>query len=349
MDLNRYAHRAVALAIALAISVIAAAPPAMAAVGASDATGPALSQSRVITYCTSLDTKCPIQCFSVGARPHSNGAMITDAWRESHAFYGRTPEEIQQKFAVVIARNLSKSDASTIVSRLTDKELSDLATLYQASAPAGDTSIYRELAKHLDAKQLVRAAVAFGTAPISTAVHSFSDANVQRAFSAQMVMNLQASHSDGPNRAGVLAMGTMAASASQRLFMTLQEIYLDYRTDPVGSLGVRDALVETGMDVTPELWGAAQGGTWVGQQLNNLIETYAPGLDDAIGGTEYSIILDINSATTEFEQGQYEQSMDSLFGSPLGSIGDYTGDDDVGASYGFYEGELDGGGDGGGC
>lgn len=340
MDLQRYVHHAITLAVACVLAVGVAPSVVAAPSAANDAVG-TVSQQRVTPYCYSMEPSCPIKCYASGVRARSRGAVITEAWRNSHAFYGRTSEEVQQKFAVVIERNLSRKGSNAVFSNLSTKELSDLAQLYVASAPAGDTGLYRILAKRLDAQQLVRAAAAFGTAPISSAVREYSSARVQRTFTAQMVMNLQASHSDGPKGARMQAIGTMATS---HLFMTLQEIYLDFRTDPVGGLGVRDALVETGTYAGGELSLAWTGGSLAGDALNSLIQTYAPSLYNAIGGTEVQMVQDIEDATTEFGQGHYEQSLDSLFGSPLGSIGDYTGDDDVGASYGFYESQVGGGG-----
>lgn len=162
---------------------------------------------------------------------------------------------------------------------------------------------------------------------------SYSSADVKRAFSKQMAVNVEAAQSVGT--IDVSPIRTMAPNIN----MTLNEIYLDFRTDPVGSLGVRDALVETGLYAGADLTATWTVGNLIGQGLNYVIETYDPGLGDAIGGTEYGMVQDIEQAASEFQQGQYEHSIDALFGSPLGDIDDYAGDDDVGGSYAFYESE----------
>ncbi|HEU0276970.1 MAG TPA: hypothetical protein VFQ95_04015 [Rhodanobacteraceae bacterium] len=264
--------------------------------------------------------------------------MISEAYRQSRAFLGSTPEEVQAGFAATIERHFARPGAAAVFARLSDKELSDLAALYKSSAPVGDVDLYRTLASRLDANQLIRAAVAFGAAPVEAAVRSVASATVEGAFTAELALDAQAAQSTGA--VGVSGIHTMTPNVG----MTLREIYLDFRTDPVGSLGVRDALAETGFYVGSELVGAATVGYALGQGLNYLIENYAPGLDQAIGGTEYNMVQDMQSAATEFEQGRYEKSIDALFGSPLANAGDYAGDDDVGGSYAFYEDDLSGSG-----
>jgi hypothetical protein len=64
--------------------------------------------------------------------------------------------------------------------------------------------------------------------------------------------------------------------------MTLYEIYLDYRTAPVGSVGPPAAIAETAPYAGGWLaasWGA---GYAFGTEIHNLIEEFDPALDDVI-------------------------------------------------------------------
>lgn len=126
--------------------------------------------------------------------------------------------------------------------------------------------------------------------------------------------------------------------------MTLREIYLEYRTAPVGSLSPGAALSETTIYAGTRLYVAWQAGYAFGTVIrNDIILSFAPSFDNVLGGTIDSAIQNINDATTEWQQGNWEGAADSLFGTSLGDTGDYSGDWQTGASYDFYEGG------GGGC
>jgi hypothetical protein len=125
---------------------------------------------------------------------------------------------------------------------------------------------------------------------------------------------------------------------------TIGEIYLDYRTAPWGSLGVTDALYETAVDVSAAVGFAWEGGQALGTAINSLIETYDLPLYDQISGTVGGMAEQVQDATTEFEQGKYEDSFDSLFGMPLSDSTD--GDYDVTLSMAYW---YESGGDGQHC
>ena len=88
----------------------------------------------------------------------------------------------------------------------------------------------------------------------------------------------------------------VASGAGPYLNLTPYEIYLSFRTAPIGSLGVTGALYETTMLMSKELTLAFGVGYTAGTLIAPLIRDYAPSLWDAIGGTLYNIVESISSA-----------------------------------------------------
>jgi hypothetical protein len=118
--------------------------------------------------------------------------------------------------------------------------------------------------------------------------------------------------------------------------MTLEEIYLEYRTAPIGSLSRAGALAETAQFAGVHLAGAAWAGQLIGTGISWLIQTYAPSLDDAIGGTIGGMIDNFWSASNEMQEGHFEAAFDSLFGFPVTYGSDPYGDWDISAPMMFY-------------
>lgn len=267
---------------------------------------------------------------------HPSGALITPAYRQARAFLGTTPDEIQAKFSVIQEMNFSKGDAKQIVSHLSDRELADIAYFYRQSAPTGDNQLLMILAQKLDSSSLVRVAKAFGSNATRAAVKTFAPKDVQEAFVQQLAItpNVPTSEEALPS---ALAFGG-AHTMEPNHFMTIPEIYLDFRTAPVGSLGVGAALTETAIYSGTSLMAAWGVGYEFGTVIHDdVIEPYAPQWDDVIGGTIQSAIEDVDDALDEWDQGNFERGVDDLFNTSLGNTGDYTGDWDVGNSYEFYE------------
>lgn len=274
--------------------------------------------------------------------------MITPAYAKARAFLGSTPEEIQQKFAAIQEMNFAQGNAKLIISRLSDKELASIAYYYNQSAPAGENGLLRIIAQKADAGSLVRVAKAFGSAATQQAVKNFAPASVQQDFSREMAMNPGIS-----SRAATAAEATVpmasASTEAQSLAdgeQAMDHIYLDYRTAPVGNTSVQAGLMEAGMYAS---LGATSLGWWIGHDVLGPVANYEvqkndPSLYNDIGGTIDSAIQNIANAGTELQQGQYENAWDSVFGSPLGLLGDFSGDWNVGASYQDYEQSGGGGG-----
>jgi hypothetical protein len=68
---------------------------------------------------------------------------------------------------------------------------------------------------------------------------------------------------------------------------------------------------------------------------NQVLQTYAPALYDAIGGTVVGMVDQVQAATSSFAQGDVEAGMDHLFGLPVPLRS--GNDDSVAISMGLYE------------
>ncbi|TAA44924.1 hypothetical protein EA655_08485 [Pseudoxanthomonas winnipegensis] len=111
--------------------------------------------------------------------------------------------------------------------------------------------------------------------------------------------------------------------------MTLEDIYLDFRTAPVGNLSATSALSETAIFAASRLAPAAAAGTAIGTGISYLIQTYDPSLDDAIGGTIAASLDNFQAAGSDIEKGHYESAYDDMFGFPLTNSFAPLGDWDV--------------------
>lgn len=282
----------------------------------------------------------PIKCNGLERPPQV--PLVDPAYEKATAFLGTTPDEIQQKFASIQELNFTQGNAQQVVSRLSDAELHDLAYFYNRSAPVGSSTLLRTFAKKLDGASLIRIAMAFGSDATQSAVQAYAPAQVQADFAQRLAVT-----SDIPTDAPFAPSTTMGGGGAvvdsgspPNANETFPEIYMDYRTAPVGSQGAAVAIAETtlfsGTDFGP-LLEAGWDGYEIGTQIHDLIEQYDPALDDVIGGTIAQAVENIDEAENEWDQGDYESAADDLFGGPIDETGDFDGDWDVGESYEFYE------------
>jgi hypothetical protein len=242
-------------------------------------------------------------------------ATVPDSNPAGSSPQGQTPKEIHDRFATIIEHNFNTSTAN-LVDRLHDDELASLAERY-ADATGGQTApLLDRMASTLPAGSLTRVAQAFGYKATAAAVARKAPPQVAGEFLAAMAGSDAAAVS-GPQR------------AAPTVDMTINEVYLEFRTAPVGSLSVSGALAETAMFVGGRLAFAYSTGYAVGTGIRWLLENYAPSVDNAIGAGVASVVDSLSRATDYVEQGQLEQDLDGLFGSPIESSGDYSGDWDV--------------------
>lgn len=247
------------------------------------------------------------------------------------------PQLIEQNLAM-----RSVQGATAVIDNLTDKELGDLAHFYtQALNDTGHRGLLLPiLAYRLDGVRLGRLSKHFGYAPVYAAVVQFTPEKIE-AFNAN----------SSPSYMGSGGVSTYAG-AGQFLNYTLYEIYLSFRTAPVGALGVTGALYETGATIAQPLGWAFLAGTTAGIATGSLIQTYNPPLWDAIGGTVAGMVDNITKAGSQLLQGDAEKAAGSLFGLSFdvsNAQSSYGGDYGASASWEFEASQGSPGTGGGSC
>jgi hypothetical protein len=235
---------------------------------------------------------------------------------------GTTPDEIHANFSTMIENNFGNGNAEHVLSNLSERELRDLAALYVARTQGQTQPLLKIFAQSLSDQSLIRAAKVFGTEQVSAAVSAYATPNVQSSFNVGIASLRSNSGLTQPASELATPMGGPAPTVD----MTLSEIYLEFRTAPVGSLGVRAAISEASMFAASRLYPAYLVGDAIGGQISNLIETYDPSLNDAIGGTVAGMVDASNQSWDLAKQGQYQASFDALFGYPVSTSGNRAGD-----------------------
>lgn len=133
---------------------------------------------------------------------------------------------------------------------------------------------------------------------------------------------------------------------------TVYEIYLSYRTAPMGSLSVQAAIYETAVFAGQRLISAYGAGYAVGTALSLLIQTYAPSLHVAIGYGIYTAVDWLSSAwsTSNMQQiGHAQQNSFPMFGVPSYHSSYFPSFGDYGITYEWSHMQGGGGGCGYNC
>ncbi|HEU4991329.1 MAG TPA: hypothetical protein VFT52_02420 [Luteimonas sp.] len=236
---------------------------------------------------------------------------------------GTTPAEIEHRFVRVVTANLANAGTASRIARLSDKELGAIAWHAGQGAATDRAQLLKLFATRLDAASLVRVAHAFGRAPVQAAVHAYASPEIRAAFDAE------AAGFAPPPEGGGGGGGGGGSYPRPNLNMTLEEIYLEFRTAPVGSLSPAASLAETSMYAGGWLYLAYKTGDKVGTEIHELIETYDPRADATLGEIIGSMVENFWLATDAVEQGHYEAAFDDLFGFPVTNSSDPWGDWDV--------------------
>ncbi|RDS80020.1 hypothetical protein DWU99_20410 [Dyella psychrodurans] len=223
---------------------------------------------------------------------------------------------MQANFADIIEANFQYGSTEHLLNGLSERELNDLADLYAIRTQGNTQPLLKIFAKRLSDQSLIRVAKVFGTKQVSAAVNEYASPDIQSSF------NTKVAAIDPVQPLSGLA----TPMAAPTLDMTLQEIYLEFRTAPVGSVGPTAAIAETTMYSAIWLTAAWKTGTAIGNQLHDLIVTYDPSLDDAIGGTVAGMVDQANQSWDQFTQGEYQNSFDALFGYPVTNSENPAGD-----------------------
>ncbi|WNL46534.1 hypothetical protein RKE25_02540 [Dyella sp. BiH032] len=238
---------------------------------------------------------------------------------------GTTPEEIHAKFANVVEANFTHGSPSQIMSRLSDKELAGIARVYKQSNAGRPPKLLDIMASRLSAKDLVRVAGTFGVSDVSAAVQRSASPSVAMLYTSRVA-------------AGEVKIPTtimpMSGPAPTR-YMTLEEIYLEFRTAPVGSLGPGAALSETVIYAGGNLIAAWGVGSAIGTGIATLIQDNDPDAWDAIGGTTAGVVERVQNAANDIsntsgtQRGVAEHSADGMFNYPVSNSFNFYGDWDV--------------------
>lgn len=236
---------------------------------------------------------------------------------------GTTPEEVDARFAGVVETNFTQGSTSLVLSRLSDKELAAIARIYKQTNAGRAPKLLDVFASRLSARELVRVAGTFGVSDVSAAVQRSASPSVAALYNTRVAA--------GEVKVPTTTIMPMSGPAPTR-YMTLEEIYLEFRTAPVGSLGPGAALSETAIFAGTELIGAAYIGNQIGTKIASLIQEYDPGAWDAIGGTTAGVVDRVQNAVNNITnssgqmRGVYEHNSDSIYGYPVSASGDPYGD-----------------------
>jgi hypothetical protein len=264
----------------------------------------------------------PLASYAADQRIGEGDAMESGALMPATSILGNSPQQIHANFASIIESNFRTGNAEEIIRNLSAQELSDLATRYQAESPQGVGPLLAIMAARLSDQGLMKIGQTFGRDNVQNAVNTYSSPEMKAAVT--------------PELAALPATNMVKPMATPTVDMTISEIYLEFRTAPVGSLSAQGALAETAMFAAGRLVPAAWVGNAIGTQINNAINTYDPALGDAIGGTVYGMVNQIQAAQGDVRQGQYLKAVDDLFGDPVWNSGNKAGDFDVSLSMRNY-------------
>lgn len=264
-----------------------------------------------------------------------------------NAVFGSTQKEVDARFAATIEANFNQASAEHTIEHLSDRELTDLASMYQSKAGTGNSRLLSILAARLSDQALLRVASAFGKDAVRQAVLL----NAAPAVKASVLAKFEAVT---PMQMPLPPPGPPSTNWTN----TLREIYLDYRTSPALNLSTAESLSATSLYTAGAVYGAWQAGWAIGTGLNSLIETYDPSLGDAIGGTVAGMLNAGQQAAYQLGQGHFQSAFDSLFDYPITNSSNPSGPNGLTdpmvqyyQEYGPPAGDSGywGGGGGGGC
>ncbi|MFT7722312.1 MAG: hypothetical protein QM788_05720 [Roseateles sp.] len=186
---------------------------------------------------------------------------------------------ISENFQLIVEQNFRKmkpDEMRALLHSLSDAELNDLAMLYNRSAlNSGMNAVLLDtIAISADAAAIRRVGDHFGFEDTYAAVYRSAPAN---AYALTRALNPSTSRATTVSFAnGGATGGMMIPNSGPTVGYTIGEVYLSFRTAPVGSLGVAGALYETASFVGTRLSVAYGAGYALGSAINSLWSTYSP-------------------------------------------------------------------------
>lgn len=195
---------------------------------------------------------------------------------------------IHGNFARVIEQNFASAGPARVARWLDTVETRSLVTLAQAYINATEMKgrppmALDILADRLDAVRLARLAEYFGHARLHAAVLKAAPSKLE-AFNARADVNHRGPvpgqmdlHLHEPQRASA-----QGRDYSMFLDYTLEEVYLSFRTAPIGATSVAASMFQTGLVVGGALYGSLQVGYNIGGLLVQGMRVYTPSVWDSI-------------------------------------------------------------------
>jgi hypothetical protein len=230
----------------------------------------------------------------VGLLLLTSRAHATDT---SKAVIGTTPAAIHSRFPGVIHAHLASRAGAARLAKLSAVELQDLTYAY-ARNTGGNTTDLVNLAAVYAPTQLPRLKLAAANAYQAYFYPTVSTANSKLAVRMKL-----------------------GAGPAPTLDMTLEEIYLEFRTAPVGALSVEASIYSTASYAMINLTAAWSAGYIIGSGIHWLIETYAPSLDNLIGATLDGCLTGLANSTVAM-QGWWNYHLDlDVFGVSIYDLG----------------------------
>lgn len=218
------------------------------------------------------------------------------------AVHDNFPQIVEQNFA-----RLGKAPFERMFVELSDLEFQGLAGLYMRACmqQARTPRLLDLFSERLDAGKLARLAPHFGSEPLWAALRRTSPEKAQDFAQALSVPEASAR--------SVEAAVPPAALAGPTIDYTIYEIYLSYRTAPIGALSVKAALYETAMFTGKRLVPAWGAGYAIGTALASVIETYAPGLWGSIGSAVSTVVHSLSTAADWVGQAHWQMQGAATF------------------------------------
>jgi hypothetical protein len=194
------------------------------------------------------------------------------------------PAAIHRNFPKIIEQNFAGMPAGTAanwVHQLGDVELDHLAQRYvNANASAARKGKFLQLAAlRLEGPDLGRLSKFFGYKAVHAAVAAMAPAKLAdfKAYSSpSFAAPIPGAEPFVPSTVQAPAGVVTMSGFTPEVTMTLDEIYIGFRTMQVGCMATTGALYETAAYAGAELYAAWTAGYWFGGQLTTMMQTYEP-------------------------------------------------------------------------
>lgn len=231
-------------------------------------------------------------CLGVCLALASAGAFASNT---SHTVIG-TLSTANAKFVGVINANLSAPTGMSRLAGLRDFEMQDLADAVTRESHGNPWTTYSIIAAHSS----VQAARFHNAAAIAMAGWSGANVKIQQRIHLDLLPGL---------------------IGNPHLDMTIQEIYLDFRTAPGAALSPEAAMVSTAAEVATGVGAAAIAGYEFGTAMQWLINNYCPELNNKVGQAMDTILnLMITYSASPLFEGREQEDLLNLFDIPAWEI-----------------------------